>query len=61
MSLDLEDRITNALVAFYTKKKPNIKAIAKEFDISYSILRGRLKGYKSRNDRTLPNKVLRPE
>ncbi|KAJ5401438.1 uncharacterized protein N7487_007334, partial [Penicillium crustosum] len=35
---------------FYTKKKLNIKVIAKEFGISYSILRGRLKGRKSRND-----------
>lgn len=61
MSPDLEDRITNALIACYAKTKPNIKAIAEEFGISYGILRGRLKGRKSRNDRTSPNKALETE
>lgn len=61
MSPDLEDRITNALAACHAKKKPNVKAIAEEFGISYGMLRGRLKGRKSRNDRTSPNKALETE
>lgn len=61
MSPDLEDSITNALAACHTKKKPNILAIAEEIGISYGMLRGRLKGRKSRNDRTSPNKLLETE
>jgi hypothetical protein len=58
---ELEDRITDALALCRATKKPNVKAIARQFDISYCTLRGRLKGSKSRNERTPTNKALEPE
>jgi hypothetical protein len=61
MSQELEERISNALSACSATQKSNVPAIAWEFDITSSILRGRLKGHKSRNDRILTNKVLDPE
>jgi hypothetical protein len=61
MPQKLEDRITNASALCRAIKKPDIKAIAQQFDISYCTLRGRLKGSKSRNKRTPTNKALEPE
>ena len=58
MSQELEDRISNALAACSATQKPNVSAIAREFGITSSILRGRLKGHKSRHDRIPTNRAL---
>jgi transposase-like protein len=43
-SPEVEIRIASALEAYHTSNKPNIKALAREFDVSYGQLYGRIKG-----------------
>lgn len=61
MASELENRITIALAAYHAAKKPNTSAIAREFDISYQTLRGRIKGRRSKNGHTSTNNALEPE
>jgi hypothetical protein len=61
MSSELEKRITNALEAYYAAKKPNIVFFAREFNILYSIFKGRVKGRQSRKGSTSGTKALEPE
>jgi hypothetical protein len=58
MPQELENRIINALALCRAIQKPNVKAIARQFDILYCALRGRFKGSKSPNERTPTNKAL---
>jgi hypothetical protein len=60
-SSDIEIRIASAIEAYRTSNKPNIKALAREFDVPYGQLRGRINGRVSRNARPCPNKALDPE
>ena len=61
MHQELEDRITKALAAYNSAQKPKIATIAREFNLTPGILRGRIHGRKSRNERSGPNKALEPE
>ena len=60
-SAEVEICITSALEAYCMSNKPNIKALAREFDVPYGQLRGRINGRVSRNARPCPNKALDPE
>jgi hypothetical protein len=61
MDSDSEDRITNALLAYHASSKKNVSAIAKQFNISHGVLRGRINGRQPRDKRTAPNKALHTE
>jgi hypothetical protein len=50
--------ITSALKAYYTSNKPNIKALAWEFDVLYGQLYSRIKGHVSPKGHTSPNRAL---
>ena len=43
-----EDTISKALAAYYSSEKPNVSAIAREFQVSYGVLYGRIQGAKSK-------------
>ncbi|KAI2716302.1 transcriptional regulator family: Centromere protein B, DNA-binding region [Penicillium roqueforti] len=58
---DLEDRIEIALQAYAKMEKPKIAKLAREFDVPYQLLRGRVQGRKSPKCRTGPSKALEPE
>ena len=60
-SPEVEIRIASALEAYRTSDKPNIKALAREFDVSYGQLYGRIKGRVSPKGHTGPNRALDPE
>jgi hypothetical protein len=60
-SPEVEIRIASALEAYRTSDKPNIKALAREFDVSYGQLYGRVKGRVSPKGHTGPNRALDPE
>ena len=60
-SPEVEIRIASALEAYHTSNKPNIKALAREFDVSYGQLYGRIKGCVSPKARHGPNRALDPE
>jgi lipocalin len=60
MPQELEDRITKASAAYHNAKKHKITTIAREFNLTSGMLRGRIHG-KSRNERSGPNKALEPE
>jgi hypothetical protein len=60
-SPEVEIRIASALEAYRTSDKPNIKALAREFDVSYGQLYGRIKGCVSPKGHTGPNRALDPE
>ena len=60
-SPEVEIRIASALEAYRTSDKPNIKALAREFDVSYGQLYGRINGRASRNTRPGPNRALDSE
>jgi hypothetical protein len=53
-----EDRILEACEAAKRVKKPNISALAREFDVSYYQLRNRIHGRIARNSRTPTHKTL---
>jgi hypothetical protein len=57
----LEDQICSALQACYKNDKPAIPVLAREFDILYHTLRGRINGRKSKTDHAGDNKALKPE
>jgi hypothetical protein len=60
-SSDIEIRIASAIEAYRTSNKPNIKALAREFDVPYGRLRARINGRASRNTRPGPNRALDSE
>ena len=60
-SSEIEIRIASALEAYRTSDKPHIKALAREFDVSYGQLYGRIKGRVSPKGHTGPNRALDPE
>ena len=60
-SPEVEIRIASALEAYHTSNKPNIKALAREFDVPYGRLRARINGRASRNTRPGPNRALDSE
>ena len=57
-SPEVEIHIASALEAYYASNKPNIKALAREFDVSYGQLYGRMKGRVSPKGHTGPNRAL---
>lgn len=56
--INIEDRISAAYEAYQTHKKPNIKALSRDFDVPYSRLLVRIRGRKSRSMRQPTNKAL---
>ena len=60
-SPEVEIRIASALEAYHKNDKPNIKALAREFDVSYGQLYGRVKGRVSPKGHPGPNRALDPE
>ena len=57
-SKETEDRLSVALRVYHERKKPKIAPLAREFGVSYQQLRGRVRGRKSRSERSGPNKAL---
>lgn len=57
-SQNLEDRIDSALKVYHASEKPVIPVMAREFDILYYTLRGRINGRKSLTGRPGTNKAL---
>ena len=55
-----EDTISKALQAYHTSEKPNLSAIAREFQVSYGLLYGRIKGRASQTANQQANKALNP-
>ncbi|KAJ5131285.1 uncharacterized protein N7515_007324 [Penicillium bovifimosum] len=61
-SQDLEARILAAVSAYHdSKKKLVITKLAREYNIPYNPLKGRIRGRTSRSQRTGPNKALLPD
>jgi hypothetical protein len=60
-SSDIEICIASAIEAYCTSNTPNIKALAREFDVPYGRLRARINGRASRNTRPGPNRALDSE
>ena len=57
-SKETEDRLSVALRVYHERKEPKIAPLAREFGVSYQQLRGRVRGRKSRSERSGPNKAL---
>jgi hypothetical protein len=55
---EVEKRIADALSAYHDRDKPKIAELAREFDIPYTQLKGRVHGRQSRSARTGPNRAL---
>ncbi len=55
---EVEERIEDALEAIETREKPNISAIAREFEVLYQRLRARSMGILSHFKRRSVNKLL---
>lgn len=53
-----EKRIADAITAYHDRDKPKILPLAKEFDVSYQKLRGRILGRTSPNKRSATHKAL---
>jgi ABC-type methionine transport system ATPase subunit len=54
-----ESRVLEACEAAQREKKPNLAKIAREYDVSYEILRGRIRrGQQARSARIPKNKAL---
>ena len=60
-SSEIEIRIASALETYRSSNTPNIKALAREFDVPYGRLYGRIKGRVSRNTRPSPSRALNQE
>ena len=58
LNSELEKRISDALCAYYDRGEPKIAPLAREFDISYQLLKGRVQGRQSRSAKTPSNKAL---
>jgi hypothetical protein len=54
----IEQRIADALCAYHDRGKPKIAPLAREFNISYQQLKGRVQGRQSRTARTPSNRAL---
>ena len=55
---EIEDRITEALHAYYERNEPKIAPLSREFRVPYRRLRARIQGGKSRSTRQATNKCL---
>jgi hypothetical protein len=55
---EIETRIADALSAYHDRGEPKIAELAREFDIPYKLLWGRVQGRQSRSARTGPNRAL---
>jgi hypothetical protein len=55
---DVEKRISEACIAYGCREKPKIATLAREFDVPYQRLRGRIQGKNSRSTRPTTNKAL---
>jgi hypothetical protein len=55
---EIEKRIADALCAYHDRGEPKIAPLAREFDIPYKQLKGRVQGRQSRSARTGPNRAL---
>jgi hypothetical protein len=58
MSSDMEKRYLEALATISNQKKPNLRALARKFDLNYSTLWGRFHGRKPRTSTIPINKAL---
>ncbi|KAJ6066152.1 hypothetical protein N7444_000281 [Penicillium canescens] len=58
MSDENELKIANALAAYHDRNEPKIKPLAREFDVSYQTLLGRIRGAGSAIGRPATNKAL---
>lgn len=57
-TLTPEDEISKAVEAYHQRKKPKIKALAREFGVPYTTLYGRVHGRKNGSQRADDNKAL---
>ena len=55
---DIEKRILEACIAAQGQKKPNISALARQYDVPYYRLRARIHGRATRNTRSISIKTL---
>jgi hypothetical protein len=53
-----EDKISKAIEAYYQRKKPKIKPLAREFEVPYSTLHARIHGRIKGSTRANNNKTL---
>ena len=54
----IEERISDAIKVAQSQKKPNIRALARDFNVPYSRLYGRFNGQPSRSERPPTNSAL---